>query len=149
MAWRNTPAIRKWFVNSASITLEQNQKFYLNYIERKNDFIYIIELNNFDHTPIGQISLYNVDEKIGTAEFGRLMIGERLAQGKGYAEEATKMIIMDAFTSKGLVKVFLDVFQNNERAVHIYSNLGFRVTKEEKGMLHMELIASDYLKSDG
>lgn len=149
MVWRNTFAIRRWFVNSTPITWEQHQLFYSKYIERNDDFIYIIQLNNSDHTLIGQISLYNVDQKTGAAEFGRLMIGDRLAQGKGFAEEATKMIILDAFTTKGLVKVFLDVFQNNQPAVHIYSKMGFRVTKEEKDMLHMELMASDYLKSIG
>lgn len=144
LAWRNDPSIRFWFVYSEIITWEQHQNFFYNYLMRPDDFIYIIELIDHESNPVGQISLYNVNNEIKTAEFGRLMIGEKTARGKGFAEEASTLIIEDAFLNKGLSEIYLDVFLENQPAVHIYSKLGFKVTSQNKNMLHMVLKANDF-----
>jgi len=148
LTWRNDPSIRIWFVYSEIITWEQHQEFFYNYLMRLDDFIYIIELNDHECNPMGQISLYNLNNENKTAEFGRLMIGEKTARGKGFAEEASTMIIEDAFLNKGLSEIYLDVFTENQPAVRIYSKLGFKVTSQNNDMLHMVLKANDFNKTD-
>lgn len=144
LTWRNNPSIHKWFVYSESITWEQHLDFFNNYLQHSKEFIYIIELNDEAHTPVGQISLYNLNSETKSAEFGRLMIGEETARGKGYAEEATALLIKDAVVNKGLVEIYLDVFISNLPAVHIYSKLGFRVTGQNDNMYHMVLNTTEF-----
>lgn len=148
LAWRNDPSIRLWFVYSEIITWEQHQKFYCDYLMRPDDFIYIIELNDHEHNPVGQISLYNVNNENKTAEFGRLMIGEKTARGRGFAAEASTLIIEDAFLNKSLSEIYLDVFTENQSAVHTYSKLGFKVAFQNNNMLHMILKANDFKQSN-
>jgi len=148
LTWRNDPSIRKWFVYSELISWEQHLNFYNKYVTRPDDFIYIIEFKDEAHTPVGQISLYNLNNEAKTAEFGRLMIGQISERGKGYAEEATALILKDAILNKGFSEIFLDVFISNQPAIHVYSKLGFLVTGQNNNMYHMVLKATDFKITD-
>src|SRR5208282_4845185 len=75
LAWRNQDHIRRWFFFSERLTPEQHAAWFVSYRQRDDDFVFIIEEAG-DGRPIGQVALYHVDWLAGTAEFGRLMIGE-------------------------------------------------------------------------
>lgn len=139
LMWRNNPEIRRWFLNSMTITEEQHLSFFQKYLDNENDIIYGIELLNQTHQIIGQISLYNIDWENLRAEFGRLMIGNE-SQGKGYAGEATKLLIDYAITELGMKEIFLEVYCDNFRAINIYKKHGFKNTKIDQGICTMVLI---------
>src|SRR5215831_3487205 len=78
-AWRNQDEIRRWFLTSDPITAEQHQEWFRRYLERDDDFVFVIEETEVLRCAVGQASVYHVDWSKGRAEFGRLMIGEEQA----------------------------------------------------------------------
>jgi diamine N-acetyltransferase len=126
--WRNQEHIRESFLNNSIITEDQQKVWYKSYVNNMNDFMFIIEeKNNNRLTPIGTIALYNLDLNHKSAEFGRLLIGESKGTGKGYGQEATKLLCKFGFLELGLNKIYLKVFQKNLRALNIYLSCGFKV----------------------
>lgn len=139
LGWRNQDEVRKWFYTSNVLTLEQHRNWVLNsYLPRDNDFIFVIE-SQADGVPIGQISLYDIDFGKRRGEYGRLMIGNPLGSRKGFAREATRLILQFAFETLGLDEVYLSVIANNERAIALYKACGFSVDGEEDGSLKMSI----------
>jgi RimJ/RimL family protein N-acetyltransferase len=134
LRWRNQDHIRKWFIHPEILSLEQHQAWFRGYLQRDNDYVFIIEETRDFKKPVGQVSLYNIDWEGRLAEFGRLMIGEAQAQGKGLAKEASRLLLVYAFKRLGLTRVVLEVFENNEPALAIYRDCGFREVSEGSGL---------------
>lgn len=138
LAWRNRDDIRRWFVHSEIITREQHLDWWQEYQHRDNDFVFIIE-DKQTNKPVGQISLYNIDLKKKQAEYGRLMIGDCQARGKGLAREATQLLIKWAFQHLRLKRIYLQVFRDNESAVQLYRSFGFTIEGENDNLYQMSL----------
>ena len=129
LAWRNQDEVRKWFLYSECITPEQHAAWFTAYLERDNDFVFIIELiednSHPEMRPVGQVALYNIDWQTGTAEFGRLMIGDFTARGHGVARCATETLLDYGANVWGLQEYNLDVLTENRAAIAIYERIGF------------------------
>jgi RimJ/RimL family protein N-acetyltransferase len=125
LAWRNREDIRVQFIHSDIITWEQHLAWWEQYQAKNNDFVFIIEETQQLHRPVGQVSLYNIDLEKREAEYGRLMIGDNEARGRGLAKRATELLIAWAFNSVGLKRIYLEVFANNRVAVNLYRRSGF------------------------
>lgn len=139
LGWRNQDEVRKWFYTSNVLTFEQHQDWVMNsYMPRNNDFIFIIE-SKMDGIPIGQISLYNIDFGKRRGEYGRLMIGNPAGSRKGFAREATRLILQFAFETLELDEVYLSVIATNERAIALYKACGFLIDGEQDGSLKMSI----------
>jgi RimJ/RimL family protein N-acetyltransferase len=75
---------------------------------------------------IGSCAFSQLDSDNGSALF-HITIGEKDQWGHGYGTEATRMMLGHAFTSMGLHRVGLAVFEFNERAIRSYEKVGFVV----------------------
>jgi diamine N-acetyltransferase len=139
LAWRNQSHIRQWFVHSDLVTAEQHKNWFMHYIAREDDFVFIIEDLDQLKRPVGQVSLYTIDRINKTAEFGRLMIGDPEAHGKGIAKLATSMAIGFGFSYLNLEMIYLEVFKNNLPAIHIYQSVGFVAVHEKDNLLAMQV----------
>jgi RimJ/RimL family protein N-acetyltransferase len=139
LAWRNQDHIRRWFFFSQPLTPEQHAGWFARYQQRDDDFVFIIEDESSE--PIGQVALYNVDWSAGTAEFGRLMIGQPEAAGRGLAREATAAACALALDQLGLREVYLEVIPENLRAIRVYEACGFEVTGHTEKVVRMSLRA--------
>jgi RimJ/RimL family protein N-acetyltransferase len=126
LQWRNQDDIRRWFFHSEVISLQQHLDWFKNYITKGDDFVFIIEEIQNGYRPIGQVSLYQVDWGAQRAEFGRLMIGEPDAAGKGNAFRASQMAANIAFFTLGLKEIYLEVRVDNKKAIAIYEKMGFQ-----------------------
>lgn len=144
--WRNKDNIRKSFINQNRIDKEQQKEWFRNYLSKTDDFMFIIEWNISDSQPIGTASLYNVNDLEGTAEFGRLMIGESIALGKGLAGEAVKLLCQFGFRKMQLKKIILQVLEKNNNAIQLYKKCGFQETHKE--MINGINLINMYLKSE-
>lgn len=144
LAWRNQDHIRRWFIYSSVLEPEQHAAWFEQYLLRTNDVMFIIEETKELNRPVGQVSLYDIDWKKNCAEFGRLMIGDNAARGKGVAKIATRMIVEYGFDRLGLEEIHLEVFKDNESALRIYSNVGFQIAGETNNLLHMSLLKVDF-----
>ncbi len=137
LAWRNQDHIRRWFIHSDIITPEQHRRWFDGYRERDDDFVFLIEETRDLRKPVGQVSLYRVDWARHRAEYGRLMIGEADATGRGLAHQATDVLLRYATATLGMREIELEVFVDNVAAIRIYSACGFHVEDRRESLLHM------------
>jgi diamine N-acetyltransferase len=139
LAWRNQDHIRRWFFFSDPLTPEQHAAWFEQYQERDDDFVFIIEDVQGSGAPVGQVAIYHIDWPARRAEFGRLMIGEPSAAGKGLARAATELVLRIAFEDLALDEVYLEVFANNAAAISIYEKSGFKLTDQDASVLKMNI----------
>lgn len=137
LAWRNQEHIRRWFVHSDLITPEQHHRWFEGYRDRDDDFVFVIEETQDLKRPVGQVSLYRIDWSGRRAEYGRLMIGEADAAGRGLAHEATAVLVRYATATLRMREIELEVFAHNAAAIAIYAACGFRVQERRGPLLHM------------
>ena len=135
--WRNQDHIRRWFLRSDIITPEQHERWWQAYRDRDDDFVFVIEETETLLRPVGQVSIYNIDRTAGRAEFGRLMIGERDANGLGLARLATAALVESALTTWGLREIYLECLEDNRAALAVYDACGFLETGRSGGLVHM------------
>lgn len=126
LEWRNQDHIRRWLFNSELISLEEHNRWFKQYVNRDNDFVFIIEETKDSLEAVGQVALYNINWAAREGEFGRLMIGDRRALGHGIAKEATGLTLDLAFRDLDLLQLYLEVYVNNLAARAIYEGYGFK-----------------------
>ena len=117
--------------------MEQHVAWFASYQQRDDDFVFVVEEASERQRPIGQAALYHIDWFAGKAEFGRLMIGEADAAGRGLAREATQTLVAMAFEELGLREVYLEVLPDNERAINVYRACGFEVAGRTERAVRM------------
>jgi len=74
---------------------------------------------------IGMVGLYDIDFTKGTAEFGRLLIGEPSARGRGLGLAVTSLLCEFGFKQLKLEEIKLEVLAENVIANAIYTKVGF------------------------
>ncbi|MFC4531938.1 GNAT family N-acetyltransferase [Sphaerisporangium dianthi] len=87
---------------------------------------------------VGEIVLNQLDADNLSCGMRIALAGPR-AFGRGYGSEAIRLVLEHVFTTVGLHRVSLEVFDFNERARHVYRKAGF----VEEGVLR------DALRWDG
>ncbi|WP_087974231.1 GNAT family N-acetyltransferase [Oceanobacillus rekensis] len=102
---------------------------------------------------VGYLGLFGIDNRHRNAEFAIMIAPSQ--QGKGYATDATRLIVEYGFNQLNLHKLFLYVVKHNEKAVHIYQKVGFQIEGELKkhffvdgdyhNALFMSLFREDYV----
>lgn len=137
--WRNQDHIRKYFVNNSVINEDQQKRWYAAYKNKGNDMMFIIEEKINLQKPIGVVALYNIDFHNQTAEFGRLMIVDKRASGKGYGKKATQMSCKYGFETLSLSNIYLEVFIDNVAALKIYRDIGFAEVSRTADLIKMVL----------
>lgn len=126
--WRNSDNIRFCFVNSGIISAEQQEQWYVSYLNKAKDFTFSIFDNQLNKI-IGMCALYNFSDDNLTAEFGRFMIGDPDARGKGIGVEALNAALKISFDILKLEKVVLEVYSDNLPALKTYLKCGFRIVE--------------------
>lgn len=76
-----------------------------------------------DSRAIGEMGLHYVDDK--TAEIG-IKICDLKMQDQGYGKQVLSLLIQYLFEEEKMVKIILDTDLENERAQHVYEQLGFK-----------------------
>ncbi len=72
----------------------------------------------------GTISLKDISLNNKSAEYAISL--RRTSWGKGLAKAASLELLKKAFNEYGLHRVYLTVFADNERAIHLYEKCGFK-----------------------
>lgn len=132
--WRNNPEIWKYTGSKSDKTIshEMELDWLKNALSKPNDHRFAICLKK-NSQYIGNIQLINAISN--TAEL-HIFIGEPLFWGKGYAKEATMLILNLGFNYLQLNLIILEVHKENYAAQSVYKKIGFL----ENGMNH------DFLK---
>jgi diamine N-acetyltransferase len=135
ISWRNREDVRGWFKNSQIITIDQHRAWFAQYSGRDDDFVFIVEALG---QPVGQASVYGIDWEKGSAEVGRF-IAAPAASGRGYLGFACAELLHFCRKSLELNFVFLEVKEDNERAIRLYARNGFREEGRAHGLIRMAL----------
>lgn len=124
-----------WF-NDLEVTLPLGDEAYIPFslpktqeavedvIKQQAHFFSIVDLET--DRCIGRTVIFNIDQVNRSAMFG-IFIGEKSFWGKGYGQEATRLTLDYAFNLLNLNSVMLGVMAFNERAIHAYEKVGFKV----------------------
>ncbi len=107
-------------------TEEMTRAFLESVLQRSNrDMYHFIIARVEDESYLGQIDLRIKDRVAGRADFG-VIIPERANRGKGFGTEAIRLLVDFAFSRLNLHRVELEVFADNDHAIRVYEQLGFR-----------------------
>ena len=131
----DVPVIHEW-VNDTEIvrflswsifpqTLKETERFVEAQLEGTDPLTraFVIALREGDRC-IGTLGCHNIDWRSRVAEMG-IVIGRRELLGKGHGTEATRLFLRFCFRELNLHRVFLRVFDFNERAIRSYLKCGF------------------------
>lgn len=122
---RNQSKNRYCFFNSDIITVESQQEWYNNYLEREHD--YMFSVYNQHGQFLGGAALYDITED--TAEFGRLLIDKDATKKHGIGYHVLLLACRFAKEQLGLIYLHLEVFENNLPAKITYEKAGFLLKK--------------------
>jgi RimJ/RimL family protein N-acetyltransferase len=90
---------------------------------READGAIIFTIENHEGDPVGGISLHSGDEKNGVFSFG--VVIDRPHRGKGYAEDAVRILLRYGFWERRYQKCDSACVHTNEAAAALHRKLGF------------------------
>jgi ribosomal-protein-alanine N-acetyltransferase len=122
LKWLNNPIVVKYLETNCDYTMEMLRLFLID-IEKKEILFWAIHLQS-NNKHIGNIKIDPVVLKHGICEYGILM-GSMSEWGKGYAKEASNVVIDYCFSILNIRKINLGVVEENHSAVALYKSLGF------------------------
>lgn len=85
---------------------------------------------------IGNIEFFN--RTFDCAEWGIVITADM--QNKGYGKEALMRSVEYGFDILGLNRIFLAVYTDNERAIHVYQKCGFKEYDRNDTDVFMEIV---------
>ena len=135
--WRNQDYIISNMFSVKGPTIEEHRKWYENYLLSEDRVEYIITKKT-DGKKLGTIGLSGIDRGSLKAEYG-IILGDRNEWGKGYAKEASILLLNYAFLELGLKRIFLKVLAANTNAVKLYDSIGFI----KEGLLRKDILKND------
>ena len=97
--------------------------FERNYVQSNGrQFWFIIE--DEQHIPIGTITYFNIDRRLGQVEVG-LGLGEKSCWGKGYGAEAIRVLVHYLFTVQNLTRIYAETAMANKTARNAFTKSHF------------------------
>jgi RimJ/RimL family protein N-acetyltransferase len=157
----------RWFADSemsgllgmrAPMSLAMEEQWFARAVEQQGkDHFHFVICRMDNSQPIGTISLMHVDEVNGNAGVG-ISIGEKSLWGKGYGTDAMNALLDFGFGQLRMERIWLEVYDYNERARRSYEKSGFVVEGVQRhanyrlGKYHdvilMAILRDDWLKQE-
>jgi RimJ/RimL family protein N-acetyltransferase len=132
MSWVNNPAITGKFAKfNCNLTRDEEASHIRQMMASKTERAFVMESEEGKY--LGNISLHEIDTQAGKARMS-ILIASKEERGKGYGESAIKKLLSIAFNEMKLHKIWLVVFEENEKAKGLYRKCGF----QEEGILKDE-----------
>jgi RimJ/RimL family protein N-acetyltransferase len=123
--------------------------------ERRRDFL-ICDGSDPSGRGVGAVCLFHIDAATGQAEIAKLL-GDPRARGKGYAKEATGIVLGYAFRTLRLRRVYLQTAGFNLHNIKLNEKLGFRfegILRESRALggrlvdvVQMSMLAREYFRA--
>ena len=127
--------VAKFIGERRTLLTEQEE---IDYIKDKmdKDATMFSMLEKDTHECIGNIEFFNrVDDE---AEWGIVITTNK--QNKGYGKEALLRSVEYGFNELNLRRIYLGVYANNPRAIHVYENCGFKEYDRTDVDIFMEIL---------
>lgn len=137
----NSHIMRYWFEEPYEAYVELVQ-LYDQHVHDQSERRFILESDDGDM--VGLVELVEITHIHRRAEFQ--IIVAPAAQGRGYAERATRLAIEYAFCVLNLYKLYLYVDKENHKAIHIYQKCGFVLESELKSEFFVNGVYRDAIR---
>ena len=122
--WRNAPSIWANFFNKFPLSKGKQKDWFERMLKDESRMLFMICTIKEKKT-IGTIGLDHIDFGNQTAEYGNILISEQEFTGKGYALEATNILLSYCFLRLNMNRVYLKVLADNSSAIKLYEGTGF------------------------
>ena len=136
LAWRNHDDIRPHMYTQEIISLQDHTAF-IDSLSHRNDKAYFIVIKNSN--PIGVIDLTEITQT--SASLG--LYANPISDRKGIGRIILRALIRYAFETLHLTTLYLECFEENEKAQALYKKFALtetkRSVKHNRTILHMEL----------
>ena len=99
---------------------------WFNAIQKRSDIVIFGIRRSADDCLVGSCQLHSISPIHRSAEL-QIRIGRKNAQGSGVGTEVCSLLLHHAFQDLNLSRVYLHVFETNERAISLYTRAGFKV----------------------
>jgi RimJ/RimL family protein N-acetyltransferase len=132
VAWFNNPEITRTLLTHRPINLRAEEEFIDKALQSEHALVLGIAILGSERL-IGVTGLKDIDYRNRHAGFG-ITIGEKEEWGKGFGTEATRLVVRHAFETLNLNRVWLHVYEYNERGLRSYEKVGF----QREGVLRQE-----------
>mgnify|MGYP000583769488 CR=1 FL=1 len=129
VSWINDVEVNKFLETRGGYSIIQLEEYIINQQKKNILFWAIIEKKSGIH--IGNIKIDPIELTTLSGEYGILM-GEKRFWGKGFAREASELIISYCFKVLGLKQITLGVIEQNTNALKLYLSLGFSITSRKE-----------------
>lgn len=124
--WRSDPEVYRYFLSPRPITKEEHLNWYFNcYKEDSSRIDFMAVGKKFG----GEKGVFNIKRELNNqqcAEIGYLL--DRSAQGKGYAQEGIKRLMIFAKDEWKCKKIIFHIHEENEASRVLAEKLGCAVT---------------------
>lgn len=122
--WRNEPAVKSNLLTQQDINASGHTAYLQNKVVSRECDQFIIDVLETSES-IGSLFIKDIDLKKGEGEFG-IFIGDK-GRGRGFAREATDLLLEHAFDTLHLDRVYLTVFADNLPGIKAYERAGFSI----------------------
>lgn len=120
--WRNEGAVKGNLFTQSDITRESHERWLLSTVSTRKCDQFIVQVRSTGQQ-VGSVFLKAIASDKSDGEFG-IFLGEA-GRGRGFAKEATMLLLEHAFETLGLMKVHLAVYSDNIAGIKAYKNAGF------------------------
>lgn len=128
-ALRNDLEVQRMLLSRGRPGTEDRTQEWIDRVAGAPDAVFFVVASP-DATPLGFVQLTSIDTISGHARLGIALDGS--SRGRGHGTDAIVLVAQYGRDVFGLRKLWLEVLANNERAVRVYRELGFR----DVGVLH-------------
>jgi RimJ/RimL family protein N-acetyltransferase len=123
--WFNDHATTRFLGSRAPMSVAQEERWFDGMLERQGTSAWFFLIcRHGDDTPIGTIGLFEVDLVNGKAGIG-ISLGDPSDRGQGLGTDALEALVEFGFGQLRLERMWLDVYDFNERAIRSYEKAGF------------------------
>lgn len=128
LKWVNDPEVTENLEQVAAYNLLQEEAWFEKMSSGpRTEMPLVIEIHKQDNDvwiPIGNIGFADIHQINRSAEIG-IMIGEKEYWDQGYGSEAMRRMCQYGFEELNLHRIYLRVFEGNNRGKRAYQKIGF------------------------
>jgi RimJ/RimL family protein N-acetyltransferase len=123
--WLNDAGTSWFLALRAPLSMALEERWFERMLERfGTDVYHFVICRLADDRPIGNIGLELIDTVNGNAALG-IVVGEEGDRGAGYGTDAVNALVDFGFGELRLERIWLDVYEGNDRAIRAYEKAGF------------------------
>ncbi len=120
--WLNDPEVLVHFGEFAPLSLAREEQWYEKMLQDSSTCNFAVE---FEGRHVGGAGFSSIDGRNQSAEVG-LFIGLPQLWDQGLGRDVLQTLLRFGFEQMNLHRIYLQVFAENERAMHLYEKVGFR-----------------------